>query len=190
MPDEQPNKGIPRVCEQCGITFYVRCPALAKDGRGRFCGMRCVGLSQRKTLAEKLWSRVEKTDRCWIWIGVKDPSGYGDMVASGGGRRFKAHRVSWELAFGPIPPGLKVCHHCDNRACVRPDHLFLGTQLDNMRDCVSKGRQARGERLPQSKITSEIAAEMFALRALGVRQSEIARRFKVTDGAIHYLLRR
>ena len=76
---------------------------------------------------------------CWLWFGANSARDYGDFWFNGKMRR--AHRVSWELAHGPIPPGMFVCHTCDVPSCVNPDHLFLGDRAANMRDCVKKGRQ-------------------------------------------------
>lgn len=93
----------------------------------------------------RFWAKVEKTDTCWNWIGGKN-WGYGCFFLTNPRRSAKAHRHSWEMHNGPIPVGLVVCHRCDNRACVRPDHLFLGTCKDNMQDCVAKGRFNGGRR--------------------------------------------
>lgn len=104
----------------------------------------------RLTLAEQLWKWVDEADDCWEWVGAKNKYGYGILSvavspdAHGGVRRnMRAHRVSWIVHHGDIPSGLNVLHRCDNRACVRPDHLFLGTQRDNFEDMVAKGRAAR-----------------------------------------------
>lgn len=91
------------------------------------------------SLAERFWEKVVKSEGCWEWSGARSKHGrYG--IINVGGRSTKAHRVSWELNRGPIPPGAKVLHHCDNPPCVRPDHLFIGTQADNLADGRRKGR--------------------------------------------------
>lgn len=89
------------------------------------------------TREEVFWLRVEKSDGCWNWTG-KLVKGYGSFRLKGVSGR--ANRVSWFLAHGNLPKELHVLHKCDNPKCVRPDHLFLGTHLDNMRDMVEKNR--------------------------------------------------
>ena len=104
-----------------------------------------VTLPPKPTIADRLWAKVDRKGRfnreigrCWEWTGYRHPMGHG-MI--GDGRRLVyTHRVSWEITNGPIPSGLLVCHHCDNPPCVRPSHLFVGTQADNVRDMWAKGR--------------------------------------------------
>lgn len=98
----------------------------------------------RPSLPERFWSKVQKTDGCWLWQGATTGAGYGGFNIKGD--LIGAHRVAYELTFGPIPDGLLVCHTCDVRHCVNPAHLFLGTHTDNMQDCKTKGRTMVGDR--------------------------------------------
>jgi hypothetical protein len=93
---------------------------------------------------ERFWNKVQKTDDCWLWMGHRLARGYG-MISMGGrkGRPELAHRVAYALTYGPIPEGVDVLHRCDNPPCVRPDHLFLGNQAENMADMRRKGRWRR-----------------------------------------------
>jgi hypothetical protein len=86
----------------------------------------------------RFWAKVDKTTDCWLWTGGKHRQGYGQISIAR--KMALAHRVSYELEVGPIPPGMSVLHKCDVPGCVRPDHLFTGTQKDNMADCARKGR--------------------------------------------------
>lgn len=86
----------------------------------------------------RFWGHVAKSETCWEWNSSSQENEYGSL--SVGGRKVKAHRFSWELHFGPITGGLYVLHRCDNKRCVKPDHLFLGTNQDNILDASAKGR--------------------------------------------------
>ena len=89
-------------------------------------------------LGKRFWSKVNKTDGCWEWTAYLNKQGYGRYGI--GSNVYRAHRLAFEEAYGPIPEGMFVCHKCDNPSCVRPDHLFLGTNSDNLKDCSAKGR--------------------------------------------------
>src|SRR3990172_4237019 len=100
-----------------------------------------------KSSINSFWAKVNKSDGCWTWTASKRKFGYGAFVwADSEGRiiQGRAHRFSYELHHGPIPLGICVLHKCDNPACVRPSHLFLGTRADNNFDMLSKGRHVCG----------------------------------------------
>lgn len=102
--------------------------------------------ARNRPIAERFWEKVKKSNGCWEWQSIRNAYGYGVFCNGphGPGRRFMAHRIAYELTYGPFDPALYVCHTCDNHPCVRPDHLFLGTQKENMRDCAAKGRVKNG----------------------------------------------
>lgn len=94
-----------------------------------------------KSIEERFWSKVvTNPGECWEWAGSKHRHGHGQIYIGAGTPAQYAHRVSWEIHKGPIPKGVVVRHSCDNPGCVNPDHLELGTQADNVRDMVERGR--------------------------------------------------
>ena len=109
----------------------------------------------------RFWKFINKTPTCWIWTGCTNSFGHGRIRKHP--FTYYSHRISYEIHYGKIPEGLFVCHHCDNPSCVRPDHLFLGTQLDNLRDCKSKKRNNFGEKVPNHKLTWKSVDEMREL---------------------------
>lgn len=155
---------------------------------------------------EPLPARLARCSRradtgCLIWTGSHHRNGYG-RLRIGDTKDWLAHRVSWLLANGEwdIPPLMEICHRCDVRDCIEPDHLFLGTHTDNVRDAWSKGRAAtpprhsfwlpewslRGEQHPLAKLTAEKVLEIRALRASGSRvpYAQIARGIGITRAAV------
>lgn len=108
--------------------------------------------------SDRFWSKVDRTGTgCWLWLASLTGAGYGQFWLNG--RREGAHRVAWELTYGPIPDGLLVCHDCpdgDNPRCVNPAHLFLGTTKDNADDMVAKGRGATGDKAPARRFPERV----------------------------------
>ncbi len=131
---------------------------------------------------DRFWSKVDKNggfNTCWEWTKARHEFGYGKFYDGKYRRNRKAHRVAWELAFGPIPDGLFVLHSCDNPPCCNPAHLFLGTLANNSQDMISKGRGKGqfevGERHPCARLTENQVREMHELFSQGtVRRQEVA----------------
>ena len=165
----------------------------------------------------RFWAKVNKSgpllphmdSPCWEWTAFKNDDGYGKFRVAD--KPLFAHRISWMIARGPIPHngsshGICVCHRCDNRACVNPLHLRLGTHTDNMRDMENKGRQARGdnsgsrlhpEKRPRgesharAKLTSCQVVEIRTVYASGgIRQKQLAARFGVSETLIYNIISR
>ena len=140
------------------------------------------------TDVERFWSHVEKTPTCWLWRAKTNPFGYGIFWLKKGR---PAHIVVWEWAYGPIPAGHKILHHCDVPGCVRPDHLYAGTQRDNMHDMIRKGRRrlAVGEGMPTHKLTG---AEVKAIRtrAETETQASLAAEYNVHQCTISRIVAR
>lgn len=107
-------------------------------------------------IAERFWERVEKTSDCWLWQGYRTPFGHGQCADDDGRIRY-AHRLSYAMTYGEVPDDLVVRHRCDVPACVRPDHLELGTFADNTRDMIERGRAAWQLRAPRGFSVEENA---------------------------------
>jgi HNH endonuclease/Helix-turn-helix domain len=139
------------------------------------------------------WAKVNKTDGCWLWTGAKHTDGYGIVIRSR--KNWLAHRYAFTLTYGPIPDGLVVCHACDVRPCVRPDHLALGTQIDNMTDMAQKGRarmvrEQRGEANKGARLTDDRVREIRALYAQGRTLDDLGRRYSVNPATIWHVVHR
>ena len=152
--------------------------------RLRSTGTTDAGPRARMPMEERFWRKVRKTDECWEWQGLKNAYGYGVITASGRqGKMWFAHRYSWVLHNGPIPEnasyhGSVIRHSCDNRSCVNPEHLLLGTQKDNVADMDSRGRRVSNPRRgaahhnggkPQCKHGHEFTPENTRINARGHR---------------------
>jgi hypothetical protein len=129
-----------------------------------------------KPFAERFWPKVNKTKTCWLWTAGTMGAGYGSFAVARSKSDY-AHRVSWNMAYGEIPTGMKVLHECDNPACVRPSHLFLGTSKDNTQDAVAKGRLAKGERHGRAKLSEREAIEILRMVFSGHLHKHVAARF-------------
>lgn len=134
-------------------------------------------------------THTEPTSGCWLWDGrVHVQTGYGFIKIER--RQMYVHRVAWWVAHGEWPaPGLQVCHRCDNRVCVNPAHLFLGTIADNRADKMRKGRQPRGDVLPGAKLTADLVREAKKMREAGRSLRAIASAVGVTYSTIRDALR-
>lgn len=170
-------EGVSRTCPQCGKIWKLKY-SLRKQRTSAYCTLECKHAHE----TTRFWSKVKKTESCWLWIGASAISGYGEFSA--GGKSTLAHRYSYELKHGEgAANGWFVCHSCDNRPCVRPDHLFLGTHQDNMDDMAKKGRKrvvSRGLVLNPYTVR-----EIRALYASGgLTYEQLANRFGVKAKAI------
>lgn len=119
-------------------------------------------------VAERFWSKVQKSDGCWQWLACHSGD-YGQFSFNGG--RIKAHRMAWMLSYGQIPEGYRVCHHCDNKLCVNPEHLYCGTQKDNIRDMMAKGRSQTVGAPQQGELNRN--ARLTKKEALVIRNSSL-----------------
>jgi hypothetical protein len=147
---------------------------------------------------EGVFDRIQvAASGCWEWTGRRNWQGYGRYEIKN--RVYAAHRVAWSVRNGPIPAGIFVCHRCDNPPCCNPDHLFLGTPEDNIRDAYQKGRlkqlhcpterKARGSRITSAKLTERDVQTIRARRRAGASLRELSQQFGVCDATISVVSR-
>lgn len=138
---------------------------------------------------QEFWRRARRdANGCLVWIRRLDQNGYAPIFRRG--RWTKAHRLAWEFSNGKVPSGMNVCHRCDNRACIEPTHLFVGTQSDNMRDCENKGRANHpvGERNNKAKLTSEEVLELRRRRAAGESMYRLGKVFGIARQSVRSII--
>lgn len=154
-----------------------------KGTRRHLKGLLTVPLTNPAEMRQRLASKVTVTaSGCHEWGGFIDPKGYGTL--SYRNANVRAHRLAYAAHLGPVPDNMQVCHRCDNRRCINPDHLFLGTNRDNINDMVAKGR-SRGRRGPRgSRSWAERTAEIIRRMAAGERQADIGQTFGLTQSGV------
>lgn len=143
-----------------------------------------MGYYTQENFKDYFWNRFNKTETCWLWTGrLKQPSGYGTIQKDK--KTFYVHRLSYILTFGDIPDDLIIRHKCDVKHCGNPAHLEMGTQADNMKDCVERGRKPIGELHYQGKLNDK-SVDAIRLRYWIENESsgKLAKEFGVSSGTI------
>lgn len=196
LPLGLPSPAPRRHCELCGAAI----PWWKNDRKGayakrRFCSNRCrltdASSAHNQELRFMRKVQIGRDGDCWRWIGAFVPNGYGYFSLNR--RVMHAHRAAFMLFRGPIPAGLNICHQCDNQWCVNPEHLWPGTQKENIADCIAKGRkvdppvtdwQNRTKPHHWQKLSENEVKRIKRRLADGDRQADIARDFRVRPEAI------
>lgn len=186
-------------CSKCGTQFDLGYAIGARRAATpQYCSTECRSSAAAQRAADTMptrfwgWVKRGREENCWEWTGSLNPNGYGQFTwRTGNKRSHLASRVSYTLTHGEIPPGLFVCHKCDNPKCCNPHHLFLGTAKDNMQDCARKGRMntagLKGEKHGSAKITEK---DVRDIRASRKRNCDLAPQYGLTPEAISSIRRR
>lgn len=161
----------------------------------RAAGRASAKFTRKLSTGERMarfWSRVDKSGDCWLWTAGVDGSGYG--LTKWADKTIGAHKLAYILTNGELPEGREVCHRCDNPPCCNPEHLFAGTHLENMRDCVAKGRltpprRLYGDQNPLAKLSDQEVEIIKHRAASGERQTTLAKEFNVSNGLICMVLK-
>lgn len=123
--------------------------------------------------------KFRKTETCWLWVGALNPRGYGWF------KQLNSHRCAWMIYREEIPKGMFVLHKCDNTSCVNPDHLFLGTQNDNMKDMDEKGRRITPDRRGKMNGRCKLSeSDVFAIRLSSASPMFLAKWFDISDSQV------
>lgn len=178
-------------CLHCGRSFTQRRGSKVN----KYCSRHCAGQGNVQSVVSRLLGGfdVDLDTGCWEWRGKPSGQGYGRLSVNG--KPELVHRVSYEHFHGPTPDGVEVCHRCDNRICMNPDHLFLGTHHENVLDAQSKGRlvgaSMPGESNPISRLTEDHVREIRRRYAAGgVTQRSLADEFGVDVTTVNLVVLR
>lgn len=188
---------VERICKHCSKQFTLPswiARRADRIGEGQFCSHSCASRHQLSDPQERFWQQVKKVKgekSCWLWAGDTSPDGYGkfSLFRDEKWHSLRSHRYVYEITYGTIPVDLLVLHECDNPICVRPDHLFLGTQQDNIADKVTKRRQARGEKMATAKLTASQVQMIRSGARMGLTLTEIAKVYRVSIETISAICR-
>lgn len=193
------NQSSTKTCYKCNVThpcseFYgdiTRPDGLSN--RCKDCARRYFGWNKRQELPERFWNRVDQTGECWLWLGSVDKDGYGKSFLLLDGRRkyVRAHVLAFYLTHGIFPAPFCL-HTCDNPPCCRPEHLFAGTNKDNVQDSKHKGRRAKqhGPYNPQAKLTEQDIRDIRFYAQKGVLQSTIAQDYVISPKTVSKIVTR
>jgi hypothetical protein len=183
---------VVRSCEYCKKEFSRKTtPSEIAKNHARFCSKRCFYASARTPAVDRFQASLGEAtaNGCIPWTGERDKDGYGRLFNGTGNVR--AHRFAYELANGPIPHGMCVCHRCDNPPCVNHEHLFLGTNADNMADRDEKRRTHQGSKHHFARLTEQDVIEIRRrFDADGVSKTQLAKDFGVRIGTVAFIIKR